>query len=95
MDERTERELSGMFAAYREYGAAKREASRTAVPTLLGGVLAAGAVAVGGHNPMVVVAVAVGMLVLLVLHVGAVGRRVAARAKLEAVMDEKLRERRG
>lgn len=82
-------ELSGMFEAYRAYGTAKREASRSAVPLLLGAVMAAGAVAIGASNPAVVVAVAVG---LLVLHARSIGRRTTARARLEAIMDIKLAE---
>lgn len=93
MDKRTERELSGMFEAYREYGAARREASRARVPTLLGGGMAVAAVAIGANSPKVIVVAAIGLLVLLVLHARAVRRRVAARVRLEAILDEKLRRR--
>lgn len=89
MGERTERELSGMFAAYREYGAAKREATRIAVPTLLGGVLAAGVVAVGDGSLVACGAAAVGMALLLVLRAGSIERRAAARARLDVILDKK------
>jgi len=81
-----------MFVAYREYSAAKRSAAQVAVPTLLGGVLAVGAVAAGGGDTTVVVASAIGLLAILTLYAMAVGRRAAARARLEAILDSKLRE---
>ena len=85
----TERELLGMF---REYSAAKREAARIAIPTLLGGVLAAVVVAVGAGSLAANVSAAVGMALLLVLRAGTIERMAAARSRLDAILDKKKTE---
>jgi len=89
-----EKELSAVFTAYREYTAAKQEASRTIMPTLLGAALATAAVTAGASTPTVIAVAAAGLLTLLVLHASAVGRRVAARVRLESILDKKLSETR-
>lgn len=83
-----------MFTAYREYAATEQETAKTAVPTLLGGVLAAAAVAMGAGNQKVIVVAAIGVAALMALHGRAVRRRAVARTRLEAILDRKLSERR-
>jgi len=95
MDKRAEKELSGMFTAYREYEVAKRLAALTAVPTMMGSVLAAAMVAIWSRNPAVVVVAAIGLFALLTLYAAAVRRRVAARTRLKTILDEKLSEKSG
>lgn len=92
MDERTTRELSGMFEAYREYGAARRGVARHSWPLLLGAIMCAAAVALSKGGPVACVMSAAGLLALMVLYTAAVGRRTAARIRLDAILDRKLSE---
>ncbi len=92
MDEGAAKELSDMFAAYREYGAANREAALSVVHLLLGVVMVAGVVAVSAGSLGVCAAAAAGLFALLVLHARSVGRKVSARTRVDAILDKKLTE---
>jgi len=84
--------MQPLFAAYADYHAARREARLTAIPTVLGAVLASLA-AVACHESLAAcVAIACLLLGMLWLYAGARGRLVSARIRLECLMDEARNE---